>query len=875
MRTSTRRSRRHRNPNQENRQQNEPFFSPAETEPKQTKAQAFFQPKLTIGQPGDPYEQEADTVAQQVVNGPADQAPAVQRKKISGIQRMATPEEEKMPSTNDARMRQDKLQPKKEDELQTQQDKELQPKKEDELQMQRDKKLQPKKEDELQMQQDKKLQPKKEDELQMQQDKELQPKKEDELRKQEDKELQTKSAGAPTQAGAHLSSRLDSAKGRGKPMPADTQARMEGAIGADFSTVNIHTDTESAQMNRELGAQAFTHGQDIYFGAGKYDPNSSKGQELLAHELTHTVQQGAAARRRIDRKTGDPTTNPTKYWYIVKDSAWLRYKTSEGTFEPLYSGKVATGGAALLDENDAFKPTDQKISAGAEVQWYLPAAHPGLAKVISGEKQGWVKKTGLKGKIVTPPVQSRIEMLEQAAAAGGAQPVYYNIKWKDYEGWTSVGNVDSKTFDLTNATPVAEAQKEQTLTPDRGTSGSKAARKKSRQAYQKGAPEAYMTTSTLSTVFKVARINNNKATIRQYQADKNTFTPTTDTLKNKKWIIVLDEKTVDEKMGKKDVKSTYARVMDFAGNEYWTSSGNYTYQSASPGNLPEITSDKVRAALEAIYSKAVVDLLAAKKGFSKQQQTLFETARKFLTDGALQAQYPDVVQYNALDLAREGNTLNADLRQRLDVFYKFLQYQKLIFSGKVTASDGVRSASEAHRWSTAYNIRMGNIGLSRLQQLTGGKDKDGNLWYNPTTDDVFKDVALSAAEVQAELEKQKADPNYKIKTTKKVLDETATMVNIVARATGYWDGALAAEGYPGNDERRLPNLTTVGVSNHITGNAVDITFPFTFNYFDPVIDALAAIFGLFRAVREGGEEYWHYERLGMPAKGQMDQAESK
>jgi hypothetical protein len=62
---------------------------------------------------------------------------------------------------------------------------------------------------------------------------------------------------------------------------------MEPRFGADFSSVQVHTDGAAVQMNRELGAQAFVHGSDVYFGAGKSPGNN----ELTAHELTHVVQQ--------------------------------------------------------------------------------------------------------------------------------------------------------------------------------------------------------------------------------------------------------------------------------------------------------------------------------------------------------------------------------------------------------------------------------------------------------------------------------------------------------------------------------------------------------------------------------------------------------
>lgn len=80
--------------------------------------------------------------------------------------------------------------------------------------------------------------------------------------------------------------------GGGSPLPADTRAFMERQFGHDFGAVRLHSGNEAAQMNRELGAQAFTYGQDIYLGDGVPDLQSIAGKQLLAHELTHTIQQG-------------------------------------------------------------------------------------------------------------------------------------------------------------------------------------------------------------------------------------------------------------------------------------------------------------------------------------------------------------------------------------------------------------------------------------------------------------------------------------------------------------------------------------------------------------------------------------------------------
>jgi hypothetical protein len=90
-----------------------------------------------------------------------------------------------------------------------------------------------------------------------------------------------------TQASGDLESRLNASSGGGSALAPEVRAFMEPRFGADFSSVRVHTGSEAVQMNRELGAQAFAHGSDIYFGAGKSPGNN----ELTAHELTHVVQQ--------------------------------------------------------------------------------------------------------------------------------------------------------------------------------------------------------------------------------------------------------------------------------------------------------------------------------------------------------------------------------------------------------------------------------------------------------------------------------------------------------------------------------------------------------------------------------------------------------
>ncbi len=104
---------------------------------------------------------------------------------------------------------------------------------------------------------------------------------------------------------------IQSAKGGGAPLHNGVRSSMEQGFGADFSGVRVHTGGEADALNRSLNARAFTTGNDIFFGQGQYNPGSSGGQELIAHELTHTVQQGAAGVQRASSPLADEAGKET------------------------------------------------------------------------------------------------------------------------------------------------------------------------------------------------------------------------------------------------------------------------------------------------------------------------------------------------------------------------------------------------------------------------------------------------------------------------------------------------------------------------------------------------------------------------------------
>ncbi|WP_316632452.1 DUF4157 domain-containing protein [uncultured Flavobacterium sp.] len=159
--------------------------------------------------------------------------------------------------------------------------------------------------------------------IQKKKEEDIQAKEEEEIQAKEDeKELQMSAAtDANPSDTSNLESTLNSSKGGGSPLSGKVKTEMESGIGADFSNVRIHNDSTAVQMNQQLGAQAFATGNNIYFNQGKYNPNSQDGKHLLAHELTHTVQQGVAIRQKSEQISPAPEMIQGSFLDLVPD--WI------------------------------------------------------------------------------------------------------------------------------------------------------------------------------------------------------------------------------------------------------------------------------------------------------------------------------------------------------------------------------------------------------------------------------------------------------------------------------------------------------------------------------------------------------------------------
>lgn len=125
-------------------------------------------------------------------------------------------------------------------------------------------------------------------------------------RQEEEEEVETKSTSEkqhqPSAVSEETEADISTARGSGQPLPDSVRNSLEPQLGHDFSQVHIHTDAKANKLSQQLGAEAFTIGNDVFFREGAYQPGSDSGRGLIAHELTHVVQQGAA---RVSRQAAE------------------------------------------------------------------------------------------------------------------------------------------------------------------------------------------------------------------------------------------------------------------------------------------------------------------------------------------------------------------------------------------------------------------------------------------------------------------------------------------------------------------------------------------------------------------------------------------
>jgi hypothetical protein len=319
-------------------------------------APAVIQPKLTINQPNDPYEQEADRIANWVMNMPDSNMPG-QLRSASTIQRKdaAYAAEEENENT-----------------------------------------------------------------------------------------ITRKTTGnGGFEASPSLSNQLKQTKGNGTPLSATTRNTMENAFQTDFSRVRVHTDVQAAEMSQGIHARAFTHGQDIYFNRGEFSPETYEGKKLLAHELTHTLQQGGKIGMKIIQRASEGEEQPGNPRFYQGSEGDLDLRTSPPKLKinelKIPDVKLPFTPAILTTPiRTEDRPTDQRTiwrKHGANPrQTLIPkiqaAATPGGKKIERGVTYYFFKPKFGANQYVTGTAENIADALIIPVWSKAGMPVTFDVDHK-------------------------------------------------------------------------------------------------------------------------------------------------------------------------------------------------------------------------------------------------------------------------------------------------------------------------------------------------------------------------------------------------------------------------------------------------------------
>jgi hypothetical protein len=137
--------------------------------------------------------------------------------------------------------------------------------------------------------------------------------------------------------------------GGGAPLDKDTRGFMESRLGADFSDVRVHTDTTANDSARSVQAYAYTVGSDVVFQSGKYEPESDSGKRMLAHELTHVVQQRSGPVAGTPAPGGIQISHPSDRFEQAAESSADRVMSSAPATAP---ASVVAAPASVQREGD-------------------------------------------------------------------------------------------------------------------------------------------------------------------------------------------------------------------------------------------------------------------------------------------------------------------------------------------------------------------------------------------------------------------------------------------------------------------------------------------------------------------------------------------
>jgi hypothetical protein len=215
-----------------------------------------------------------------------------------------------------------------------------------------------------------------------------------------------------------VESSIRSTRAGGQPLPAQTLSAMEQAFGANFSGVRIHDSQQADTLNRAIDARAFTTGQDIYFRQGEFNPNNRQGQGLLAHELTHVIQQNPGQLQRATMQADlpqqtlesrlPPAHQSAASSYALGQTPQVVQRASPGRIHRCGNKKKRRGGGNKVTKTKSTKnndPLDDYVTAYRKARLYHGTPNEYVPSI---EKEGLQTKYGGTGLNGAPNRKNRV-----------------------------------------------------------------------------------------------------------------------------------------------------------------------------------------------------------------------------------------------------------------------------------------------------------------------------------------------------------------------------------------------------------------------------------------------------------------------------------
>ena len=230
---------------------------------------------------------------------------------------------------------------------------------------------------------------------------------------EEEETLQTKEgSGQAPVITTDLESRIQSLKGGSQPLPESVRAFFEPRFSYDFSQVRIHSNPEAAEMARSLNAKAFTTGWNIVLGPGQYAPDTTAGKKLLAHELTHVMQQTKTRPTSAARTVKPFEPNEMVNYRVPKTSVEIDGSSTTKVTETVVATQAITPGTTspIATQRRGSTPgiLPKEETKETEEKWPL----------------GWYRRYASD--------EQAVELFEYWVEGHGDELVLQNEKWKKY-----------------------------------------------------------------------------------------------------------------------------------------------------------------------------------------------------------------------------------------------------------------------------------------------------------------------------------------------------------------------------------------------------------------------------------------------------------